>query len=245
MNKKKLRYLIIFLIIALITLELYNSTTSKYTSRIFYKIKEQFEPETIQDYNRNIQGEYYRERMAYFNKNSKQEYDVVLLGNSLIEAGNWDSLLHDFKILNYGIGGDITLGMLNRLDLIIKINPKVCFIEGGVNDLYRNIPEDSIVTNIRKMQEILVYNNIQVVNIGLTFVGKDFENASELNNKISSLNNQIKLICEQNKCKYLDLNNLLSSNGFLKPDYTYDQLHYTDSAYSIVAAEIRSLLKKN
>ncbi|MFT4019161.1 MAG: hypothetical protein QM668_19515 [Agriterribacter sp.] len=46
---------------------------------------------------------------------------------------------------NRGIGSDVTEGYINRINDIFELEPKICFIEGGVNDLARNIPEDIII----------------------------------------------------------------------------------------------------
>lgn len=52
------------------------------------------------------------------------------------------------RILNRGISGDITAGVLHRLDEVIRHQPKQIFILIGTNDLARKVPQREVVANI-------------------------------------------------------------------------------------------------
>ena len=55
---------------------------------------------------------------------------TIFLGNSITEMGDWKTLTGDTTVLNRGIGGDITYGVLDRLDEVIRHRPDVqAFIE--------------------------------------------------------------------------------------------------------------------
>ena len=58
-----------------------------------------------------------------------------MLGNSLTNRISWNELLVRDDIANRGIGSDITAGFINRINFVFNVKPKICFIEGGVNDL--------------------------------------------------------------------------------------------------------------
>ena len=107
-----------------------------------------------------------------FNRNSKQESsyynirteqykylpvginDVVFIGDSQVQNFPLSELFKNSFLVNRGVLGDDTKGILNRIEEVY--NAKKVFIEVGVNDLKigktvnevaRNI--DQIVTNIR------------------------------------------------------------------------------------------------
>ncbi|HVU56438.1 MAG TPA: hypothetical protein VHD83_15340 [Puia sp.] len=40
---------------------------------------------------------------------------TIFLGNSITEYGDWQRLLHDARVINRGIAGDNTFGILDRL----------------------------------------------------------------------------------------------------------------------------------
>jgi len=54
-------------------------------------------------------------------------------------------------VINRGIAGDITFGVLGRLDEVIARKPAKLFIKIGINDISKNIPDEIIVENILTM----------------------------------------------------------------------------------------------
>ncbi len=74
-----------------------------------------------------------------------------MLGNSITEGANWKVLLNDTTIINRGISGDVTFGVLNRIADITERKPSKLFVLIGINDLSRNTPDEIIVENIFKM----------------------------------------------------------------------------------------------
>ena len=63
------------------------------------------------------------ENFMLFNKQA----DIVMLGNSITAGIDWNEILDRKDIVNRGINGDITEGMLNRMNSVLKVKPKVCF----------------------------------------------------------------------------------------------------------------------
>ena len=54
--------------------------------------------------------------------------DIVFLGNSITAGGkDWSKRLNEPNIKNRGIGGDVTEGVLARLDELIYFKPQHCF----------------------------------------------------------------------------------------------------------------------
>lgn len=63
-------------------------------------------------------------------------------------AQSGGELFDDLHVKNRGITGDITAGVIHRLDEIANRKPAKVFLLIGVNDLARNVTTDSIVKNI-------------------------------------------------------------------------------------------------
>jgi len=72
------------------------------------------------------QNPYYRSKLAFFRQTAGVA-DAIMLGDSHIEGIDWRELFPDVKILNRGISGDTSEGVLNRLDEVIGRHPKTCF----------------------------------------------------------------------------------------------------------------------
>ena len=61
--------------------------------------------------------------------------EVLFLGESLTERVDFYTLFVGRIIVQRGIGGDTSKGILNRLNKIIKITPYVIILEVGIIDL--------------------------------------------------------------------------------------------------------------
>jgi lysophospholipase L1-like esterase len=92
--------------------------------------------------------EHYRERMEAFRGEVMQRGGIVMLGNSITEFGDWKRLFGDSGVVNRGIAGDNTFGMLERLSDVIARRPAKLFIEAGINDIGQGVPVGMIVGNI-------------------------------------------------------------------------------------------------
>src|SRR5918993_1342368 len=67
--------------------------------------------------------DHYAKRMARFEAEPIPPRSIVFLGNSITEGGRWKKLTGDSSAVNRGIGGDITFGVLKRLDEIVAARP--------------------------------------------------------------------------------------------------------------------------
>jgi hypothetical protein len=62
--------------------------------------------------------------------------EVVMLGDSLTELGEWQEMFPEVKIANRGISSDMTSGILERLDEVMEARPRKVFLMAGINDLF-------------------------------------------------------------------------------------------------------------
>ena len=82
-------------------------------------------------------SKYYPERILEFKNNPLTKDGIVFLGNIITEGGDdWAKRIKINNTYNRGISGDITDGVLERLDEIIFYKPKLVFILIGHNDLW-------------------------------------------------------------------------------------------------------------
>jgi lysophospholipase L1-like esterase len=169
--------------------------------------------------------------------------NIVMLGNSITAGINWDEALGRQDIVNRGISGDITAGFYNRLDNIIGLKPKVCFIMGGVNDLYNDYSPEDVFQNYKKIVEKLQANNIQAV-IQSTLNVSTWKRADEKNPLIDELNALLIKYAAENNIIYVNLNDVLSKDGKLIEAYTYDGLHLNAEGYKQWIAVLEQELKK-
>ena len=94
---------------------------------------------------------HYTERLAGFAGEKVSPGRIVFFGNSITEFGDWKRLLGDSTVVNRGIAGDNTFGMLDRLSSVIALKPRELFIEAGINDIGQGVPASQIAANIGTM----------------------------------------------------------------------------------------------
>src|SRR5690349_13279539 len=84
----------------------------------------------------NYANYYYKQRVEYFNKMPHVKNEIVFLGNSITERGEWQEILSGYRcpIVNRGVGGDNSFGILARMDEILAAKPKAIFLMDGIND---------------------------------------------------------------------------------------------------------------
>jgi len=90
--------------------------------------------------------------------------DSLTYGYKLKRSEVWTELIenkHGIKVLNKGINGDSTGGMLSRFYRdVVENKPSYVFIMGGTNDLIMEVPLSVIQSNISAMVHQARGNNI-------------------------------------------------------------------------------------
>ena len=82
---------------------------------------------------------------------SDQEDKVVFFGDSITDYCDLEKYYPDLNTVNLGIAGNTSGEMLDRIGAVYDQDPDIVVILGGANDLFQDIPEDDIVSNIRSI----------------------------------------------------------------------------------------------
>ncbi|MDP2338703.1 MAG: GDSL-type esterase/lipase family protein [Bacteroidota bacterium] len=174
---------------------------------------------------------------------SDRAYNVVMFGNSLTAGGNWNQELNRLNVKNSGFPGFTTshfVWLLN--DEVLKFKPKICFIEGGINDIGVGIPLKRTCENYEAIVETLMKNKIEPVLQSTLYVHRPDD--SIMNSAADSLNYFLASLASRKNLLYLNLNQFLSENKRLKEEFTTDGTHLKESAYKIWIREIEKILKR-
>jgi lysophospholipase L1-like esterase len=211
---------------------------SHYLQTIYQKLSG-----TLQEWN-------YKENIRYVSLTAAyplytEQKNIVMLGNSLTDYAEWSELLNRPDVANRGIGSDVTAGFIERLNYIINIRPRICFIEGGVNDLSKGVSQNIIIKNLSSIIDNLQINGIRPVLTTVTLVAEQRRNAVEFNRKIKQLNMEIVKLAQKKNVKLIDLNQYVSNESFLISEYAVkDGIHFTKATYLIWKQEVEKILKE-
>jgi len=179
--------------------------------------------------------------------------DIIMLGNSLTAGANWGELLGRSNAVGRGIPGDIIQGYNVRVNDILKLKPKIVFVLGGLNDIYGWTPVEEIFSDYVKLIQSLKSNGIIIVIQSTTYAGRDWgkgwggtpENNAGRNNEVDKLNILLSDYAKKNNIDYIDLNSKTSTrDSFLRPELTWDGIHFNAEGYRIWAREVERILIK-
>lgn len=191
---------------------------------------------TQKEYRQNTyRTSYHGMKTKIFSQLPNAENEIVFLGDSLTDQGEWAELLKNSHIVNRGISGNTTEGILVRLDEVIESKPKKIFLLIGTNDFWnegKSVDEvlqryRTILTEIAQktpdtkvyLQSILPVNTIDY-------------NPRIDNQKLSEFNPFLEKLAAEFSYQYIDLYpHFLDENQQLNREYTTDGVHLNGKGY--------------
>jgi lysophospholipase L1-like esterase len=182
-----------------------------------------------------------------------RQADIVMFGNSLTHGVAWNELLGRSNVVERGITSDILWGYESRINSIIKMNPKIVFIMGGLNDIYNWTPvEDIFQVYVRVLTKLKSKNIIPVIQLTTYSArtwAKDWggtpENNYGRNREVDKLNKLLSDYAKKNNVDLIDTNSLTAGkDGFLRPELTWDGVHFKAEAYKLWSREVEKVLQK-
>lgn len=180
---------------------------------------------------------YYHQRASFFKSMSVKENEIIFLGNSITDGAEWAQLFNDKRIINQGISGDITAGVIHRLDGVVKRMPSKIFLLIGTNDLARGISADSVLKNIFLIADYIKQETpatklfVQSI-LPVSDAFEKFKGHTKNTALILQVNAQLKVNADARHFQYVDLfSSFVDEKGKLKKAFTNDGLHLMGNAY--------------
>lgn len=194
---------------------------------------------------------YWTQRASLFDMLPVTQEDIVFLGNSITDGGEWAELLSDPRMKNRGISGDVVPGIIERLASVTDGKPAKIFLLIGINDVAAGRSVDKIASGYEKLvKEIrerspetrLFLQSVMPIDMreGL------WKNLEGKENMLPELNKRIKAIAEANGAVYIDLwPALADEEGRLRKEYSNDGLHLLGHGYLAWLMELRPYINEN
>lgn len=181
----------------------------------------------------------YDQRVAQFESEPVVTGAVIFLGDSITQGGNWVELLGDSTAVNRGIGGDITFGVLKRMDDVTRRQPARLFILIGINDIGKDIPDEVIADNCRRIIE-----TVQAASPATTIYVQSllpvnpayphFPQHYDKENHVVRVNSLLRDVAASTHTRFVNLFPLFTNKQErLREDLTVDGLHLNAAGYKI------------
>ena len=169
----------------------------------------------------------------------------VIIGDSMIAYMNMSQYGFN-EVINMGIAGDTTLGVLNRLDAVIRQKPKRIILSIGSNDLVLTDHEPfEIVEKIIEIYSILSKES-KVYVLTLTPINREDPKAHKAyiagrkNEDIEIINQGLK---DYLKDQVIDVAKpLMDHSHKLNITYSKDGIHLNEEGYHVFAKILKNTL---
>lgn len=221
-----------------------------YPAKIYKALtKQEAAPQTIHDpFHRN----------ELFNAMPADTNALMFLGNSLTQYFELAEFFPNARVKNRGIAGDLTGGVLQRLDAIVKDQPKKIFIEIGINDVFEGIPEDTILERYGRIVKILAKEcpktHLYVQSLFPVSNNHDMLQAYDtksINNTVEAINKQLQSFVSEkntdpmlsNRIHYIDTYSPFNDGG-LRKEYTIDGVHLSAQGYVLWASILKPFVEE-
>lgn len=216
----------------------------KFLCFLFYSVMTlQFSPNECE-----ARYDYWRQRTSLFELLPISEEDIVFLGNSITDGGEFQELLDRTDVKNRGISSDEINGVRERLYQVTKWHPRKIFLLIGINDISHGLSikeltdrYGALVKDIREQspQTKLYIQSVMPINNSFN----RYKNLKGRENMIPQLNMELQKIAKENGAEYIDLWGELSDNkGRLKRSFTGDGLHLNGKGYKAWMKAIKPYL---
>lgn len=182
---------------------------------------------------------YWHQRATLFEQLPVDSTDIIFLGNSITDGGEWAELFSNPNCKNRGISGDTYDGVLERLDPITCGHPAKVFLMIGINNISRGHSIDSIAEGNRQIirqihrdspdTRIYLQSTLPVSDYYGKFQGHTARWAD-----IAPLNALLRQVAEDEGVTFIDLYSQFvnPSTGMMDITLTNDGLHLLGPAYN-------------
>lgn len=191
---------------------------------------------------------YYWQKTTMFENLPIGSNDIVMLGDSITDGGEWAEFFPGLNMKNRGISGDNFSGVSDRLQPILDGKPRKLFLMIGINDLSQGKKPHHIAEGnraiIRKIKQ--ASPDTQIYLQSLLPVNDHYRRFLSVTSKplvVAQINTLLKKVAEEEEVTYVDLFSKFAVDGKLNPKLSNDGLHLTGPGYELWRSIIEPLLK--
>lgn len=228
--------------LAFLTLFIYKKEGISYIEKLLH-------PNSTSDstYKTPDHNDLYDQRVSLFKLLPHSKDDIIFIGNSITNGGEWNEILNNSNIKDRSIRGENTSGILKSIDKILESKPRKIFLMAGINDLNSDVGMDTILINylsiIHRIKLLSPQTKLYIQSI--LPINKNYGHFKP-NNDVVKLNLKIKEMSLKNEIIYIDIfSHLLDSSGQLDKKYTNDGVHLLGEGYLVWKEVIEPYINQN
>lgn len=194
--------------------------------------------------------EYWDRKVSLYDSLQVTHDDIVFLGNSITDGGEFSELFGMENVLNRGIVSDIIPGVMKRLDQVTDGHPKKIFLLIGINDVSHGHSVSKLASRYAELVDSIRSKSPETTLYlqSLMPINNDFRRYKNLIGKektVKGFNNEIKKIAQSRGLTYIDLWPAMAGHdGKLRREFTNDGLHLKGAGYRAWTDAIRKYVEE-
>jgi lysophospholipase L1-like esterase len=197
-------------------------------------------------------------RISIFDQIPLHTNDIVFLGDSIFNFGEWQELMGDARAKNRAISGDDTSMILKRLDQIVSGRAAHIILLCGINNFQKGIPFEQTTNEYAQIVDRLLFASPETQ----VWLLPAFPVQPELYRRwitpgypglhmpeqveVEKLNLFIRQLAakEQIRVHYVPIPGILGKSGQLADDFTPDGLHLNGRGLSQTAEDVKAAMSR-
>jgi len=172
-----------------------------------------------------------------YNQMKKVKHSTLFFGDSMTE--NFKYLPDNDSVVNMGISGDFTEGLIKRITNVTHFQPDKLFIMIGINDIVEKVPMSQIEKNYSQILDTIKTDCPQTkVFIQSTLPTEGLKSllssSQSINKKVEKLNAFLKAEAKNRNLVFINMYpDFVDKNNELKKEYSKDGVHLTKKGYDV------------
>jgi len=193
---------------------------------------------------------FYYQRSSLFSVLPVDTTDIVMLGNSLTNGGEWHELLGMPNVKNRGISSDVIDGVKMRLQPLVDGRPAKIFLMIGVNDISHDLTADSVASAyidlVREIRRTMPDTRLYVQSclpVNISF-GR-YKKMADKEQTIRDVNAIVSAAANAEGFTWIDLySRFVDADGHMRRELTNDGLHLLGEGYLVWRDTIMPYVKE-
>jgi lysophospholipase L1-like esterase len=172
---------------------------------------------------------------------------LLMLGDSLVEWGDWESLLPDIQVINRGIAGEhteeLSARLVSEMNAVLDAGtePDYILLMTGTNNLLMGSPYFPVILGSMLPRLIDLCPNSSITLNSLM----PMQIQGLAPESITAANNELRGVAKQSGCHFLDMTDPFTEQCLpvTKPCFFNDGVHLATRGYQVWAGAIKKHLE--
>lgn len=188
--------------------------------------------------------DYVLNRRETFEELKPKKDCILFIGDSITQRNEWAEMLENNSIINRGIDSDRITWLAERMENLLKNEPKKVFLKIGINDIMDGKPINQLIEEYTIiLEKFKNFKNAKIYVQSCLPVNNSKYKHPINNEDVLEFNKKLKPLTEKFNYNFINLYPLFSTEkNELNEDLTRDGVHLNGKGYKIWCNELKKYI---